>query len=89
MIPLYLSIINMPAYPQLIMVASEPIDIIVECCKVHTPLQNSALNAAEWDDSGAKASPSVNGNEVTYDVSSLDNSINKPGLKIGCKGAAW
>ena len=26
----------------------------------------------------------VNGNELTYDVSSLVNSINKPGLKIGC-----
>ena len=50
---------------------SEPIDINVECCKVHTPLQNSALNAAEWDDSSAKASHSVNGNELTYDVSSL------------------
>ena len=47
---------------------SKPIDINVECCKMHTPLQNSALNAAEWDDSSAKASPSVNGNELTYDV---------------------
>ena len=47
---------------------SEPNDINVECCKVHTPLQNSALNAAEWDDSSAKASHSVNGNELTYDV---------------------
>ena len=30
---------------------------------MHTPLQNSAFNAAEWDDSSAKDSPSVNGNE--------------------------
>ena len=51
---------------------------------MHTPLQNSALNAAEWGDSSAKANPSVNGNELTYDVSPLFNSINKPGLKIGC-----
>ena len=63
---------------------SEPIDVNVECCKTHRPLQNSALNDAESDDSNTKASPSVNGNELTYDVSSLVNSINKPGLKIGC-----
>ena len=56
----------------------------VECCKTHRPLQNSALNDAESDDSNAKASPSVNSNELTYDVSSLVNSINTPGLKIGC-----
>ena len=63
---------------------SEHIAVNVECCKTHRPLQNSALNDAEPDDSNAKAIPSVNGNELTYDVSSLVNSINKPGLKIGC-----
>ena len=47
------------------------------------PLQKSALNDAEPDDSNAKASPSVNSYEL-YDVSSLVNSINKPDLKIGC-----
>ena len=64
--------------------SSEPIDVNVECCTTHRPLQNSTLNDVESDDSNTKASPSVNGNELTYDVSSLVNSINKPGLKIGC-----
>ena len=63
---------------------SEHIAVNVECCKTHRPLQNSALNDAEPDESNDKAIPSVNGNELTYDVSSLVNSINKPGLKIGC-----
>ena len=63
---------------------SEPIDVNVECCKAHRPLQNSAINDAVSDDSNTKASRSVNGNELTYDVSSLVNSINKPGVKIGC-----
>ena len=65
--------------------SSEPIDDDGDNDNdIPRPLHKSALNDAEPDDSNAKASPSVNCNELTYDVSSLVNSINKPGLKIGC-----